>query len=497
MQYITLDICDSSPYLHYITRGWARQELNRSKAVGIYEQLAAALSSGAVLPPQSIEERYLGDWMLSNLSSKPAALVRPRSTQDVATTLKICNANGAAIVPQGGRTGLTGGATPHSGCFIISMELMNQIEPVDKPSGTVIVQAGATMESVQRAAEKEDLLFPLDIGSRGSCQIGGNIGTNAGGNRVLRYGMARDLVIGLEAVLADGSIVSSMSPMLKNNTGYDLKQLFVGSEGTLGIVTKAVLRLFPKPNSVQTALCSVPSYDALLELLELARSRLDGSLAAFEVMWPTFYQLGTDGLGVRQPLALGASHYVLVESMGMNEAHDKQCFEEFVYSALEAEFLSDAIIAQSLRESQEIWSIRDSSGEFTKTFWPYVGFDVSLPIDRIQSFVEECESRLRSAWAEVETVWFGHIADSNIHICVRVPDTAEQPQDRIDEIVYNAIGDYGGSVSAEHGIGLLKRDYLDQSRSLQERELMKVLKRALDPKNILNPGKIFVQDQDC
>lgn len=457
----------------------------------IFEKLVAALPQGMVIAGDAIEERYLGDWMLIDKEAKPSALVRPRATEDVATTLRICNQNNVAVVPQGGRTGLAGGATPHTGCVIISMELMTGIEPVDKASGTVRVEAGATMESIQKAAEQSGMIFPLDIGSRGTCNIGGNISTNAGGNRVLRYGMARDLVIGLEAVLADGTIIPGMSPMLKNNTGYDLKQLFIGSEGTIGIVTRAVLRLFARPTTTQTALCSVPSYEALLGLLQNARAKLDGTLAAFEVMWPEFYRLGTDGLGVRKPLDLGAAYYVLVESMGTNEAHDQQCFEEFVHSALEEELLEDAVVAQSLRETQDIWNIRDSSGEFTKTFWPYVGFDVSLPIAGIQDFIDDCQARLEKVWENVETVWFGHVADSNIHICVRIPDAQDQPQAEVDEIVYQCVGEHAGSVSAEHGIGLLKRDYLQQSRSPEEIAAMKQMKMTLDPNGILNPGKVF------
>ena len=457
----------------------------------IYAALEAALPPGTSVAPDAIEPRYLGDWMVKDPAARPAALVRPRSTEEVSTVLRLCDGAGVPVVAQGGRTGLAGGAVPRTGWVILSLERMRAIDAPDAAAGTIVVEAGAVLEAVQQAADRADMLFPLDIGGRGSCTIGGNISTNAGGNRVLRYGMTREMVLGLEAVLADGTVLSSMNHMIKNNTGYDLKQLFIGAEGSLGVVTRAVLKLAPKPLSQQTALCALADYDAVLRLLGLARARLGSTLAAFEVLWPDFYRCGTDGLGARPPLPHGAGAYVLIETMGSDPDGDARAFEQAIAAAFEDNIIADAVIAASIKERQEIWTIRDSSGEFTRTFWPNVGFDVSLPIGDIGRFIDDCRARLEVAFLGVEAVWFGHAADGNIHIGVRVPGAAPQPEEAIDDIVYACVGDHAGSISAEHGIGLLKKAYLGRSRSPHEIEAMRRLKRALDPRNILNPGKIF------
>ena len=457
----------------------------------IHAALEAALPPGTIVGRDAIESRYLGDWMVKDPAARPAALARPRSTDEVSTILRLCDGARVPVVAQGGRTGLAGGAVPRTGWVILSLERMRAIGDPDRASGTITVEAGAVLEAVQQVAERADMLFPLDIGGRGTCTIGGNISTNAGGNRVLRYGMMRELVLGLEAVLADGTVLSSMNRMLKNNTGYDLKQLFIGAEGTLGVVTRAVLRLSPRPTSQQTALCALADYDAVLRLLALARARLSSSLAAFEVLWPDFYRCGTDGLGARPPLPHGAGAYVLIETMGSDPDGDAHAFEQAIAAAFEGGIIADAVIAASIKERQEIWAIRDSSGEFPRTFWPNVGFDVSLPIGDIGRFIDECRARLDQSFPGVESVWFGHAADSNIHIGIRVPGAAPQPEEEIDRIVYGCVGDFAGSVSAEHGIGLLKKAYLGHSRSPEELAAMHRLKRAFDPGGILNPGKIF------
>ncbi len=457
----------------------------------IVEALLAYLPRGVVVAPEDIEPRYFGDWTCINASVRPAALVLPRTTEDVAIVMRTCQANRCPVVIQGGRTGLAGGATPADGWVIMSMERMRAVGAPDPVSATICAEAGATLQAVQLAADGAGMLFPLDIGGRGSCTVGGNISTNAGGNRVLRYGMMRELVLGMEVVLVDGTILTSLNTMLKNNTGYDLKHWFIGSEGTLGVVTRAVLRLFPKPTNSQTALCAVQSYTQVIELLNLARVRLGSTLAAYEVMWPTFYELGTTRSARRAPLPIGSAAYILVESMGTDADHDASQFQEFLEEALSAGAIADGILANSVRERQDIWDIRDSSGEFQKTFWPYIGFDVSLPIGVIGNFVEECTRRLQANWPDVQLVIFGHVADSNIHICVRVESAATQPQEAVDEIVYRCVGEFSGSISAEHGIGLLKKRYLSYSRSEQEVALMRCIKRALDPHHCLNPGKIF------
>jgi FAD/FMN-containing dehydrogenase len=460
--------------------------------MNIESDLCNALPQDMIVRSADIEPKYLGDWICHDGHARPAALARPRTTAEVSAVLSRCHRHGVPVVAQGGRTGLAGGATPGTGSVILSLERMRSIEAVDVASSTIAVEAGAVLEAVQRAADSADLLFPLDIGGRGSCTIGGNISTNAGGNRVLRYGMMRDLVLGLEVVLADGTVLTSMNRMQKNNTGYDLKQLFIGAEGTLGVVTRAVLRLFPKPSNAQTALCAVADYGDVVRLLGSAKKRLGADLAAFEVMWPEFYRLATEVAGLRAPLRQGYEAYVLVESMGTDTNRDQLRFEEFVESVLTDGTIVDGVIARSIKDSQDIWKIRDSSGEFPKTFWPYVGFDVSISLGDIGRFIEDCRRRLTARWTDVEAIWFGHAADSNIHIGVRLPGVDPLPEREIDTIVYDCVGDYSGSVSAEHGIGLLKRDFLAKSRSPDEIATMRIIKRALDPANILNPGKIFV-----
>jgi FAD/FMN-containing dehydrogenase len=456
-----------------------------------YSTLTQRLDSSVVRGPADIEPRYLGDWVCRNDSAQPAALILPRSTAEVAIALQTCSELECPVVAQGGRTGLAGGATPSDGWAILSMERMRAVSPLDMASGTLVAEAGAPLQLVQETAAAAGLLFPLDIGGRGSCTIGGNIATNAGGNRVLRYGMMRELVLGLEVVLADGTILTSLNTMLKNNSGYDLKQLFIGSEGTLGVITRAVLRLFPQPTSRQTALCAVSDHDRLVALLNIAKARLGSTLAAFEVMWPDFYRLATHKVGRRAPLPDGSHAYVLIESMGTDALGDAAQFQQFLEAAMDANAVCDAVVARSGAEIQEIWSIRDASGEFHKTFWPYVGFDVSLPIGSAGRFIEECSKRLRHEWSDIELVFFGHLADSNIHVCVRRETAAGQPERQIETIVYGCLGELGGAVSAEHGIGLMKKNFLALSRTPAEISLMSRVKQTLDPGNILNPGKVF------
>jgi FAD/FMN-containing dehydrogenase len=419
------------------------------------------------------------------------ALAFPRNTQQVATILKFCNERRIAVQPQGGMTGLAGGAVPIGPCVVVSMERMRAIREIDPNAGTITVEAGVVMEAVQKAADAADLFFPLDLGGRGSCQIGGNLSTNAGGNRVLRFGMARDLVLGVEAVLADGTVIDALSKVIKNNTGYDLRQLFIGSEGTLGIITAAVLRLFPKSRSTCTGICALADYEAVLELLRRARSGFGPQLTAFEVMWPDFYQLGTEGMGRSPPLPMGAGAYVLIETMGQDPDTDQARYESVVGDALEAGVISDAIIAQSHREAGELWSVRDSPGEWQRTsHWPQLSFDVSVPTGEIGALVAEIEGALAARWPQLRSVYFGHIADGNLHLSVAMAGHTV-PESDIEEVVYEIASRRKGSISAEHGIGSLKKKFLHYSRSPEELALMRTLKKAMDPNGILNPGKIF------
>ena len=453
------------------------------------EELEAALPAG-VLQRAPIEARYLKDWMVSApVESPPIALARPRTTDEVATILRICNAHHVPVVPQGGLTGLTGGATPSAASLALSLERFSSIESIDPDGSVIIVQAGVTLQAVQQAADEAGLMFALDIGARGSCRVGGNAATNAGGNRVLRFGMMRELVLGLEAVLPDGTVISAMNSMLKNNAGYDLKQLFIGTEGTLGVITRLVLRLHPKPRSVCTAMVSVGNYQQVLALLRIVRERLGPTLAAYEAMWPDFYAFARAQRGT-VPMPEDGSIHVLLETMGTDETRDSELFEATVAAALESGCASDAVIAQSGRERAALWSTRDASGELARAFSPHVDYDVSLPVGTIGAFADECRARLLASWPDGGVVCFGHVADGNLHVSAQTRDGIRSKDD-VDRIVYGCVAEWQGSVSAEHGIGLLKRAYLGHSRSEAEIALMHRLKAALDPNGILNPSKVL------
>jgi len=458
-----------------------------AEAIG---QLEAALGAAAVLSGSDIPARNLQDW--STLGPvQPLAVVRPADPQGVATAMAIASRHGIAVVPQGGLTGLAGGSRPITGAIALSLERLVGIEEIDPASATMTVRAGTTLEAIQQAADDAGFFFALDLGARGSCAIGGNIGTNAGGNRVIRYGMTRDMVLGLEVVLPDGTLVTSLNKMIKNNAGYDLKQLFIGSEGTLGIVTRAVLRLFPKPNCTMAALCGLATYADVLSLLGSARRWLGPTLSAFEVMWPDYWNVATRRVpGIRSPVAGEHGFYVLVESQGSHE-DDRERFNAFLENQAEAAIIEDAAVAQSLADVKAFWGSRDAAAEFKLVLGPHSSFDIGLPIAGMDLYARDCRDTLAREIPGCESFFYGHIGDGNMHIIACVPGAQAQPYDAIDEIVYRLVRQYGGTVSAEHGIGLKKKKFLPYTRSAEELALMKTIKRALDPKGLLNPGKVL------
>jgi len=459
----------------------------------VFSGLAQQVGADVILDPaaQNLERHSHDFGVPANPNARILALAYPRDTQQVSAILKYCNERRIAVQPQGGMTGLAGGGVPLGPCVVLSLERMRAIRDLDVNAGTITVEAGVVMETVQKAADAADLFFPLDLGGRGSCQIGGNVSTNAGGNRVLRFGMARDLVLGVEAVLADGTVINSLSKVIKNNTGYDLRQLFIGSEGTLGVITGVVLRLFPKPRSVSTGICALDDYAGILELLRRARLGFGAQLTAFEVMWPDFYRLGTVGLGRTPPLPIGAGAYVLIETMGQDPEKDQERYETVIGEALEAGVVKDAIIAKSGREATELWAVRDSPGEWQRTpHWPQLGFDVSVPTGEIAALMGEIDAELASRWPQLKTVYFGHVADGNLHASVRM-NGHSVPALEIEDAVYGIVARRSGSISAEHGIGSLKREFLHYSRSPAELALMRAIKQAMDPNGILNPGKVI------
>ncbi len=433
-------------------------------------------------------DKHACDW--SNVNrQRPRAVLRPRTVAEVSSALKLCHAHGIAVVPQGGLTGLAGGATPRAGQVVLSLERLKGIEEIDADSATMTVLAGTPLETAQKAAEGAGLYLALDIGSRGSCQIGGNVATNAGGNHVIRYGMARAQVLGLETVLADGTVLSSLTKVMKNNTGYDLNQLFIGSEGTLGIITRVVLRLYPRPRARRTALIATADYGATVRLLRRLQREL-GDVSAFEAMWPDFYRYVTDhpSTGVK-PMADTHPFYALSEFQGSEPDRDCTRLEECLARAIEAGDALDALLAQSEREARSFWTIREGAA---LDLLPYlINFDVSAPTAQLGALADRLKANLTARWPEGLFFVYGHIGDGNIHLSAWAGGAMDDVAHEMDEIVYGEVRRIGGSISAEHGIGTLKRAYLGHSRSAAEIEIMRRIKTALDPRGILNPGKVI------
>lgn len=423
---------------------------------------------------------------------QPKAIVRPASTIELSRVMQTCHQHNQPVVSRGGGSGLVAGTVVSTDEVLLSLERMNQIEELDTRERTMTVQAGVVLQLVQEAAAEQGLFFPLDLGARGSATIGGNIATNAGGNRVVRYGMVREMVLGLESVLADGTIVESMKSVVKNNTGYDLKQLFIGSEGTLGIVSRAVLRLQSAPLSHNTALVAVDSFDKLIDLLSAVDQQLGGTMSSFEVMWQNYYQhVCHGGDRHRMPLSGDYPFYIIIESMGANQEADSASFERALENLFEKDLIIDAVLAKSKTEIASIWAIRDDV-EALMDLFPYFVFDVSLPLKHMEAYVKTVESKVHSAWPDdCCCISFGHLGDGNLHFVIRADGQFDEVREQVNGIVYGELRAFQGVISAEHGIGMEKRAYLDVSRNEIELELMKTLKRTLDPKGILNPGKIF------
>ncbi|MFT4768587.1 MAG: FAD/FMN-containing dehydrogenase [Glaciecola sp.] len=457
--------------------------------MSLLDELQVILGPGGLLTGTDVSSRAAGVWRDDSLDA--LAIARPRSTEEVSRILALCSQHRVSVVTQGGLTGLVHGADAANDQLILSLERMRNIEDIDSTQRTATVQAGVNLQTLQEAAEEHSLFFPLDLGARGTATLGGNAATNAGGNRVIRYGMMRDMVLGLEAVLADGTVVSSMNHLIKNNAGYDLKQLFIGSEGTLGVITRLVLRLREAPSSQNIAFVAFESFESVTKMLKSVDRDLGGALSAYEVLWNNFYRLVTEAPATnRPPLSADHPYYALIETQGNNDKLDKQQFETILESALEDGLIVDAVIAQSATEGRNIWAIRDDVEQTFRIGTPII-FDVSLPINRMEAYLIEVRSRLDAALPQ-NTLWvFGHLGDGNLHLDVQTAaGDALAHRPIIERAVYEPLKGIGGSVSAEHGIGLEKKPYLHLSRSSQEITLMQTLKMALDPEGILNPGKI-------
>ena len=452
--------------------------------MGVTQVLVDEFGPVTVVDAERLRERATSYWDSSPTEAK--CLVRPESTEQLSRVMRICHEHGQSVVVQGGLTGIVQGAVSTASDVIVSLERMNAIESIDEADGVATIQAGAIMQSVQESVAERGFLFPVDFGARGSCTIGGAVATNAGGINVLRYGMMRNVVLGLEAVLADGTVISSMNQMLKNNTGYDLKQLFIGSEGTLGVVTRVVVRLYPQTSSRETAMFACTSFDAVTRQLSELTTHLAGTLSAFEVMWNSYIAAVTGEDGHSSPLGRGHPYYVIAEAEGADPDADAERFQRLLEAGMASGDIVDAVLPKSESERRAIWDIRE---EFNAALPAYL-YDVSLPIRHMEAYVVRLKEQLLAWRTDAVFEVFGHIADGNLHIFVK-PFDDHAHHDAVDAIVYGCLDGLDGSISAEHGIGIDKKSWLSLSRDEEELDLMRGLKRLLDPANLLNPGKII------
>ncbi|WP_229582584.1 FAD-binding oxidoreductase [Paracoccus sp. S-4012] len=458
-------------------------------AGSILEQLQRELGDEVVIPGPQVPEAMLQDWA-GLPPTRPLALLRPRDTEGVARALALCHAARVGVVPQGGLTGISGGAHPQAGCVSLSLQRLDRIEAVDPEAATLTAGAGVILATAQEAAAAAGMAVGVDIGARASCTLGGVIATNAGGNTVIRYGMAREQVLGLEAVLADGTVIDAMRPLTKDNAGLDLKHLFIGSEGLLGVVTRCILRLHPAPGDSATALCACPDFAAVAGLLRLARGALGPALTSFEAMWPGFQRI-MGPAAAAPPFFPPDGIAVIVESSGFGT---RDAFEGLVIRAHEAGLVTDAVIAASVRDQRRIWALRESVSEFSRVLGPIVPFDVSLPLRRMDATLATIEAAAARDFPGARALVYGHIGDGNLHVVVALPDPGDhKAETRLKDLVYGLVRDAGGSISAEHGIGAIKRPYLGHSRSPQEIALMRGIKALLDPHGIMNPGRSFAE----
>ncbi len=441
---------------------------------------------------------FLTDWGKMQ-TGNALAVAQPNSTQDVAAVVRWCAENAVPIVPQGGNTGMAGGGTPDKSglALVISLARMNKVRAVDVVNNTLTLDAGCILQNVQEIADSHDRLFPLSLAAEGSCTIGGNLATNAGGTAVLRYGNVRDLCLGLEVVTASGDIWHGLKGLRKDNAGYDLRDLFIGSEGTLGIITGAVIKLFPKPAAKTTSIISLESPAKALELFSIARSRLDSSVTGFEFFSENCLEIVLDKFDdARRPVETRGPWYVLVEltDLQSEEAAQDQ-LQALLEEAFEKDIITDGAVATSLTQARAFWALRERIAEAMAKGGKSIKHDLSVPISAIPEFLDKADAAVAAGWPDIRFIVFGHLGDGNIHYDFISEKGGDQNkfygyQDGINQIVHDIVDEFNGSISAEHGLGTLRRDEADRYRDPVERSLMRAVKAALDPKQILNPGKL-------
>ena len=456
----------------------------------ILRRIVERCGPNAVVAPADAAQRVI---TIRGETMPAVPLLRPASTDEVAFMLRCAREAGRALIPVGGGSGLVDGLKPATGReWYLTLERMRRIERIDVASRVAVVEAGVPLQTLQDAAADQGMLFGVDLGARGSATVGGLISTNAGGERVLRFGMMREQVLGLEVVMADGTVLTLMDEVLKNNAGYDLKQLFIGSEGTLGVVTRAVLRLRPGFTGHHCALLALTTLDDLPRVLMRIEQGLGGTLSAFELMWPEFLKTMTEGEGElhRMPVAPGAAGYLLIEAEGGYPASDQARLDDVLESMLADGSIADAAIAQSEADRESFWKIRNDIERLMRTWSPLVGFDVSVPIAQMAGYVADTRAALSARWPGARLLVFGHVADNNLHVIATIGANTLAERKAIAELVYAGVMARRGSISAEHGIGLEKRQALEAARSGEVMALMRSLKNLLDPSGTLNPGKV-------
>lgn len=459
-----------------------------TNAAAILKELTEVLGPSGVLTDPGDLDRYGRD-QSGHPGEAAIAVLRPASTIEVSRAVTICARHGVAIVPQGGRTGLSGGGCGIVGSVILSLERLRGIEAVDAAGMTMTVRAGTPLEEVQNHARKVGLDYPVDLGARGTATIGGTIATNAGGIRVLRFGMTRQQVLGLEVVLPDGEVLTQMHGLVKDNSGYDLKQIFIGSEGTLGIICRAVLQLKPyRPNSA-LALIALRDHDAALQCLSSLRDRFDTALIAFEGMWPDYWQMVChEAAIVKTPFEGTHGFYALLE-IELRPDETSDALEAWLSDAFEADLIQDGVLAQSLSEHRNLWTIREAVGEIDDQLGPHINFDIAVAPSRLGRFCIEVQTLLATLPDALRSVKVGHVGDGNVHLLVS--HASDRDPSLIERAVYDLVQQYAGAVTAEHGVGRLKVGWLPASRTETERKLMTRIKSCIDPRNLMNPGVIL------
>lgn len=464
----------------------------------LIERLAVVVGARQVLTDEAAKAPWLTDWR-GRYRGEALAVTFPASTEDVAALVRVCDEADVAIVPQGGNTGLCGGATPlrDGRSVVINVSRMKRVREVDAANNALVVEAGCTLADVQRVADEHDRLFPLSLASEGSCEIGGNVSTNAGGVQVLRYGNTRELVLGVEVVLPDGRVWDGLRALRKDNTGYDLKQLFIGAEGTLGIVTAVALKLFPRPRSRATAWIDVPDPAAAVALLRAVQSRCGDRVTAFEIVGREALTLVLKHIpDARAPFAEVGEWGVLLELSDMIDGSALGALlESALGEAFEAGLARDAVIAQSEGQARALWALRENISEAQRIEGISIKHDIAVPVSRVAEFLRRAEQALRTRWPDARIVAFGHIGDGNLHYNLSKADALANPEfiartPEINRVVHDLVDELGGSISAEHGLGQLKREEITRYRSEVEIEMMRALKRAFDPRGRMNPGKV-------